>query len=84
MNNKELLKKKILYRSTHRGNKEMDLLLGGFVKKNIDLFDESDLRDLEKLLLLSDEKIQNWYFKKIKHESLPENNVSRLLKKFKI
>ena len=38
MTNKEILKKKIIYRSGHRGSKEMDLLLGNFVKKNIDKF----------------------------------------------
>ena len=35
MINKEILKKQIIYRSTHRGTKEMDLLLGNFVKKYI-------------------------------------------------
>ena len=33
MTNNELLKKKIIFRSTHRGSKEMDLLIGNFVKK---------------------------------------------------
>ena len=36
MINKKNLKKQIIYRSSHRGTKEMDLLLGSFVKKNID------------------------------------------------
>ena len=36
MTNKEILRKQIIYRSMHRGSKEMDLLLGYFVKKNID------------------------------------------------
>ena len=34
MTNKEILKKQIIYRSTHRGSKEMDILLGNFVKKH--------------------------------------------------
>ena len=38
MKNKEFLKKKIIYRSTHRGDKEMDLLFGNFVRKYIDKF----------------------------------------------
>ena len=46
MINKEILKKQIIYRSTHRGSKEMDLLLGTFVKKNIDLFTDIELKDL--------------------------------------
>ena len=44
MTNKEILKKKIIYRSTHRGTKEMDLLLGNFVKKYIDNFNNSELK----------------------------------------
>ena len=40
MTNKEILKKQIIYRSTHRGFKEMDLLLGNFVKKYINKFNE--------------------------------------------
>ena len=39
MINKEILKKQIIYRSMHRGSKEMDLLLGSFVKKHINKFD---------------------------------------------
>ena len=50
MTNKEILKKQIIYRSTHRGFKEMDLLLGNFVKKYINNLGESDLEDLVKLL----------------------------------
>ena len=54
MTNKEILKKKIIYRSEHRGNKEMDILLGTFVKKYINQFNDSELHDLEKLLMVED------------------------------
>ena len=62
MINKEILKKQIIYRSTHRGSKEMDLLLGTFVKKNIDLFTDIELKDLENLLKTEDEILDamNW------------------------
>ena len=50
MTNKEILKKQIIYRSTHRGSKEMDLLLGNFVKKYIEELNDAELNDLEKLL----------------------------------
>jgi len=36
MNKSEILKKKILYRSSYRGTKEMDILLSSFVKYYID------------------------------------------------
>ena len=37
------LKKKIIYRSNYRGTKEMDKLLGKFVKKYINELQEEDL-----------------------------------------
>ena len=53
--NKEILKKQIIYRSMHRGTKEMDLLLGNFVKKYVDELNVTELKDLEKLLFIEDE-----------------------------
>ena len=35
MTTNEILKRQILYRSTHRGTKEMDLILGDFVKRYV-------------------------------------------------
>ena len=64
MTNKENLKKQIIYRSTHRGTKEMDLLLGNFVKNNIDALNDIELKYLEELLLIEDEILYDWYFNK--------------------
>ena len=52
MTSKEILKKQIIYRSSHRGTKEMDLLLGNFVKKHINNFSETELIDLKRLLYI--------------------------------
>ena len=82
--NKEILKKKIIYRSTHRGTKEMDLLLGNFVKKYIDQLNDHELKDLENLLFVEDEIIYNWYFKKISNSNIPNTKVALMLKKFKL
>ena len=46
MNNIDIFKKKILYLSQHRGIKEMDLLLGNFVEKYINVFNEKELEEL--------------------------------------
>ena len=43
MRNIDNLKKKILYRSEHRGTKEMDLLLSNFVKKYVNSLSEREL-----------------------------------------
>ena len=83
MTNKEILKKQIIYRSTHRGTKEMDLLLGNFVKKNIDKFTDSELKDLENLLEIDDEILQKWFFGKNNENSVPINKISEMFKEFK-
>ena len=84
MPNKEILKKQIIYRSMHRGFKEMDLLLGNFVKKYIDKFNNAELNDLEKLLFIEDEVIYKWYFEKKSDNSIPNTKVSAMLKNFKL
>ena len=84
MTNKEILKKQIIYRSMHRGTKEMDLLLGDFVKKHIDEFNDTELKDLEKLLFIEDEVIYKWYIKKNSDRLIPKTKVSMMLKNFKL
>ena len=82
--NKEILKKKIIYRSTHRGTKEMDLLLGNFVKKYVEEFNINELKDLEKLLFIEDDIIYKWYVKKNSEKLVPKTKVSMMLKNFKL
>ena len=83
MINKEILIKQIIYRSLHRGTKEMDLLLGNFVKKYIYNLTYEDLNDLLYLLSIDDEVIFNWYTKK-NVDNIPKTRVSKMLRKFKI
>ena len=68
----------------HRGSKEMDLLLGNFVKRNIDKFNNNELKDLEKLLFIEDEIIYKWYFEKNFDKGIPNTKVSMMLKNFKL
>ena len=84
MINNEILKKQIIYRSTHRGTKEMDLLLGTFVAKNINSFDDLELNDLNNLMKIDDEILREWLFEKNNKFLLPVNKVLLLLKKFKL
>ena len=84
MKNNEILKKQIIYRSTHRGSKEMDLLLGNFVKKNIDFFSDSELKDLDNLVKIEDDILIRWYFKKDNKKLVPSNKIAKMLKMFKL
>ena len=82
--NKDILKKKIVYRSNHRGTKEMDLLLGSFVKKYINLLDEKELLDLQALLKMDDQTLTKWYFNEEISTEVPNNNLTKKFKDFKL
>ena len=84
MENKIILKKQILYRSKHRGTKEMDLLLGNFVSKYINLFDDKELKELKCLLDIDDEILYKWYSNQSDESSVPNTRVSKEFKKFKL
>ena len=84
MENKKKIVNKILYRSTHRGMKEMDILLGNFVKKYVDTFNDKELSDLNELLNCEDSILFNWYFNNKDHTLIPVNKISEMLKSFKL
>ena len=80
----EILKKKLLYRASYRGTKEMDILLTSFVKKYIDTFSDSQLKDLENFLKFEDETILNYYNYDVISEKIDQNKISKIFKDFKI
>ena len=84
MTNKEILKKQIIYRSSHRGTKEMDILLSKFVKENIAKLSIKDLKNLNEIISLEDESIHQWYFNNISNNKIFNNKISQKLKKFKL
>jgi len=85
MSNKlEIFKKRLIYRATYRGTKEMDILLSSFVKKHINTFNEKSLFKLENFLNLSDDQILNYYNNTFTEESISENEVLKLFKNHEI
>ena len=53
----ETWRKRLLYRSTYRGNKENDILLGQFARAHIGEFDAAELDQYETLLAVGDNDI---------------------------
>ena len=84
MKNIDNLKKKILYRSEHRGTKEMDLLLSNFVKRYVNFLNEGELYELESLLNIDDEVLYKWYLNNERTTLIPENSITKKLKEFKL
>ena len=84
MINKETLRKQIIYRATHRGSKEMDILLGKFVKKYISELNTNDLKNLNEIMIIDDDLIYDWYFNKVNNKKIADNEVSQKLRNFKL
>ena len=85
MSNKlEIFKKKLIYRASYRGTKEMDILLSSFVNKYINEFDRDSLLELEKFLNFEDEIILNFYHHDVVKENIDNNKISKIFKKYKI
>ena len=55
--NKDDIKRRIIYRSSYRGTKEMDILMSSFVKSIINNLNENELLELERFVNLSDEDL---------------------------
>ena len=80
----EIIKKRLIYRASYRGTKEMDILLSKFVNKYIDKFDENLLLELEKFLDYEDETILNYYQHNITDKEIEKNKISKIFKTYKI
>jgi antitoxin CptB len=53
-------RRRLLFRARHRGTKEADLMIGGFVARNIAAFSDSELDELEAVLEHPDVDLADW------------------------
>ncbi|MBC8037880.1 MAG: succinate dehydrogenase assembly factor 2 [Rhizobiales bacterium] len=74
--NSDTRRKRLLWRASHRGIKEMDLLLGGFAKARIAAMGEVDLAQLEAIIELPDQELLSWA---TKVSPVPVEHASALL-----
>ena len=81
MNN---LIKKLLYRSNHRGTKEMDLLIGGFANENLNKLNSDELKEFELLLNFTDKELSSWLIDNKKNIDLENFSISKKIKEFKL
>ena len=57
----EIYLKKLLFKASHRGTKEMDIILGNFAKKNLDSMNTDNLKLFEELLEVPDPDLYKWF-----------------------
>ena len=83
MFNIDELKKKIIYRSTYRGTKEMEALISSFTKQIINDLNRDELINLSNLLDIDDENLYKFNQGLSPTVDIEENKVSKLFKEFK-
>ena len=72
-------RKRLLYRSVYRGNKENDILLGQFARAHIAEFGPAELDQYERLLETGDNEIFDWVAGKA---SVPPEADTPVLRRF--
>ena len=75
----EIKRKRLLFRSTHRGTREMDILLGGFFKSNMSDLNKDQLNEFEGLIEIPDDDLYNWAMGRIE---IPKELDTQLLRDF--
>ena len=76
-------RKRLLFRSWHRGTREADLLLGSFAETHLAGFDESRLDDYEALLDCPDADLFDWITGRASPPPVYDTDVIRLLLAFR-
>ena len=81
--NKDDIKKRIIYRASYRGSKELDILISSFVIKIIDNLNDVELHELEKFVNLDDEELVrlNKNYQKSKNQNL--DKIYKMYYKYK-
>lgn len=79
----EVRRKRLRFRSWHRGTKEMDLLVGSFADRHLGGFDQEQLDRFEALLLEPDPDLYNWMTGAAEPPPALDHDVMTLLRSFK-
>jgi antitoxin CptB len=80
--NPEIRRKRLLFRSRHRGTKEMDLLIGSFAERYLDNFDGRQMDCFEALLEIPEPVIYSWLVGRAEPSDEQRDDVVDLLLAF--
>lgn len=59
---REVRRRRALYRANHRGTKELDVLIGRFAEARLPALDGAALDEFERFLVVADPTLQTWIF----------------------
>jgi antitoxin CptB len=78
----EQLRRRLRFRSRHRGTKELDILFAGFAEAHLGELDDGQLRRYERLLAIEDPVMLDWLMGRTAPSREAMNDVLRLLLEF--
>ena len=70
-------RRRLLFRATHRGTRENDILIGGFVSARIAGFSEAEMVALEAIMELPDPVVADWLTGR---EEMPDDAMLRAMR----
>ncbi len=76
-------RKRLLFRSTRRGMRESDFILGGFARRHVDGMSAEQLDRFEALLERNDPELMAWITGMTQVPAECDHDVMRLLQDFK-
>jgi antitoxin CptB len=80
----ETRRKRLLYRSVYRGNKENDILLGQFARAHIAELSADELDQYERLLARGDNELFDWITGQVEVPPEDDSPVLQRLKAFRV
>lgn len=78
----EIRRKRLTFRSWHRGTRETDLLLGSFAERHLGAFTDEQLDRYERILENNDPDIYDWMTGRTPVPPEHDHDVMHLLKAF--
>ena len=76
-------RKRLVYRSRHRGTKELDLLVGAFAERHLAAMDAGQLDRFEALLELPEPLLYDWLLGRSAPPPEFDHDVTKLFLQFK-
>jgi len=71
-------RKRLIFRSWHRGTQEMDIIMGTFAQDHVEGFSEEELEAYDELLQTPDPDLYDWVSGRV---AVPANEMSPMLQK---
>ncbi len=72
----QTMRKKLIYRASHRGTRELDLMIGGFAAAHVGIYSMAQCIALDELLQLPETDLAAWL---LRQKPVPPEHASQMM-----